>query len=52
MSKYKRNLTESGDFYSATEEKWEEYWQAWDDDDMDKVEQMEQGSDKDFYYDP
>lgn len=52
MKKYVRNLTESGDFYSATKEKWKEYHNAWDDGDMDKVMYLETGQDTDFFYDP
>jgi hypothetical protein len=53
MKKFIRDLTESGDYYSATEEKWEEYWKAWRSPcDMQKVMYFEQGNDPDFYYDP
>ena len=49
--KYIRDLTESGDFYSATKEKWDEYRQAWASNDMKKVMFFEEGNDPDFYYD-
>lgn len=51
MKKYIRDLTESGDYYSATTEKWKEYYEAWNNDDMDKVMYLEEGNDEDFYYD-
>lgn len=44
--------TESGDRYSATEEKWAEYRQAWQDGDMEKVMRLEEGWDEDFTYTP
>lgn len=50
--KYIRDITMSGDFYSATKEKWREYEEAWNNNDMDKVMFLEQGQDPDFYYDP
>lgn len=49
---YEKDLTESGDMYTGTREKWEEYWSAWDDGDLTKVEAMESGQDPDFFYDP
>lgn len=52
MSKYIRDLTESGDYYSATPEKWDEYHQAWNDNDIKRVMYFEEGNDDDFYYDP
>lgn len=48
----RRALTESGDYYSATTEKWEEYCQAWLNSDMEKVMFLETGQDPEFYYDP
>jgi len=50
--KFIRDMTESGDYYSATAEKWEEYRKAWFDGDEDKVMFFEEGRDEDFYYDP
>lgn len=50
--KFIRDTTESGDPYSATAEKWAEYWQAWSDGDMDRVMHFETGMDDDFYYNP
>lgn len=44
--------TESGDRYSGTKERWDEYRKAWDDNDMKKVMFMEEGNYDDFYYDP
>lgn len=52
MKEYFRDFTESGDYYKATKEKWHEYNQAWDDNDMDKVMFLETGQDPDFFYDP
>jgi len=49
---YKLGTTESGDQYSATQEKWTEYNKAWDNNDMKKVLYFEEGNDPDFYYDP
>jgi hypothetical protein len=42
----------SGDYYSATKEKWREYNEAWAAEDMAKVMFLEEGNDDDFYYDP
>jgi hypothetical protein len=46
-----RALTASGDYYKATKEKWEEYHQAWRDEDMPKVMYLETGQDPEFQYD-
>jgi hypothetical protein len=46
-----RDLTESGDYYSATAEKWKEYRDAINSGDHDKVMFLEEGQDKDFFYD-
>lgn len=49
--KYIRNPTESGDFYSATPELWEAYYQSVSSDWV-LAEYLEEGNDPDFYYDP
>lgn len=50
--KYIRALTESGDYYSATKELWDEYHDAVHRNDWDHVLWMEEGWYKDFFYDP
>lgn len=52
MKKYFKGTTDSGDLYSATIEKWREYWIAWKDNDLNKVMHFETGQDEDFFYDP
>jgi hypothetical protein len=52
MNKYIRDLTESGDYYSATSEKWAAYHKAWNENDMATVMYFEEGNDDDFFYDP
>lgn len=51
-TKYIRNLTYSGDFYSATEELWKKYWSCVHSNDWDSVMDLETGKEKDFFYDP
>lgn len=48
---YIRDLTDSGDFYSATAELWKAYWNSVNTD-WELASQLESGSDPDFYYDP
>ena len=50
--KYRRALTNSGDFYSATEYLWKQYWAAIERDDWDFIMSLETGKNKDFFYDP
>lgn len=50
--KFIRDLTMSGDFYSATREKWDEYNEAINNSDYKKVMHLEEGNDPDFFYDP
>ena len=49
---YQRQLTNSGDYYSATPQLWEAYWQAISRDDWDFAEGLEEGKNPDFFYDP
>ena len=49
---YIRDLTESGDYYAATKEKWQEYRDAVNNGNSEKVLYLEEGNDPDFYYDP
>lgn len=49
--KYIRGLTESGDFYSATAELWEVYRESVADNWV-IAQQLEEGQNKDFFYDP
>lgn len=49
---YRRQLTYSGDYYSATRELWEEYWVAVESDNWGEVERLETGQNPDFQYDP
>ncbi len=51
-TKYRRALTYSGDYYSATAELWEIYWAAVKRDDWDTALPLETGSNPDFFYDP
>lgn len=44
--------TESGDYYSGTQVMWDQYYQAWEDGNMNLVERMETGEFEDFYYNP
>lgn len=50
--KFLAGTTESGDRYMATQEKWQEYRQAWAENDTTKVLYFEEGQDPDFYYEP
>jgi len=50
--KYVRDLTYSRDFYTATPELWEAYWQAVNCGDWETVEALESGQHTDFEYDP
>lgn len=50
--KYIRALTESGDYYSATKELWDEYHKAVKEDDWLQVMYFEEGMNKNFFYDP
>lgn len=47
-----RDLTESGDFYLGTKERWAEYRQAIDEGNWELVENMETGEVDGFEYDP
>jgi hypothetical protein len=49
---YKRALTESGDYYNGTEERWKEYREAVKNNDLSKWLRFEEGFVEDFYYDP
>lgn len=48
---YIRDLTESGDYYSATAELWKAYRDSVNTD-WELATQLEEGSNPDFYYDP
>jgi hypothetical protein len=50
--KYIRDLTESGDFYSATAELWKQYRDAVNKNDWDFAQGLEEGNNPDFFYDP
>jgi hypothetical protein len=50
--KYRRQLTYSGDYYSATPELWKAYWEAVEKDNWDFAQGLEEGQDPDFWYDP
>jgi hypothetical protein len=50
--KYQRRLTYSGDYYCATLELWEQYWQAVKADNWDFAQGLEEGNNQDFFYDP
>ena len=47
-----RGLTESGDYYKGTESAWEEYKEAVQKGDWEKVLYLEEGNSEDFCYDP
>lgn len=49
--KYIRDRTESGDWYSATEELWEAYSNSVSTDWV-LAEKLEEGENPDFFYDP
>lgn len=48
---YIRSLTHSGDYYSATQELWDEYWKSVHSD-WELATKLEEGENSDFYYDP
>lgn len=52
ISESKRALTNSGDYYTATSELWEAYWEAVKKDNWDFVRYLEEGRDLNFRYDP
>ena len=50
MDKLITDRTESGDLYEGTQEAWNRYYSAWDDNDMELIEAMEAGHYPDFQY--
>lgn len=50
--KYRTALTNSGDYYTATDELWKEYWKAVESNDWDFVLSLETGQNPDFFYEP
>lgn len=50
--KYRRSLTYSGDYYSATDDLWRQYWAAVEQDNWDFAQGLEEGRNPDFFYDP
>lgn len=49
---YIRAMTESGDFYKATKELWDEYRAAVSRNDWNFAQGLEEGRNPDFFYDP
>ena len=50
--KFIRSLTESGDYYSATQEMWDQYRKAVRRGDEPEMLYFEEGNSPDFFYDP